>query len=137
MLLLGVMQRAHINSVHPRTFKVILSVGGGTFSGNGHFNFITDADKRAAFVQSALGFIEDYGLDGLDIDYEYPDTAAQGQGFADLLTSLRTALNSYASSKGDTNPYIITVRDGYSLSGVIILQRHRLRCPLRPMHNSI
>ena len=137
MLLLGVTQRAHINSISPRNFKVILSVGGGTISGNGHFNFITDADKRAAFVQSALGFIEDYGLDGLDIDYEYPDTAAQGQGFADLLTSLRTALNSYASSKGDANPYIITVRDRYSLSGVIISQRLRLRCPLKPMHNSI
>ena len=85
-------------------------MGGGTNSSNGHFGFITDATKRATFVSSALELIEDYGLDGIDIDYEYPSTTAQGQGFADLVTSLRSALDSYASNKGDATPYIITVR---------------------------
>lgn len=98
--------------IAPRNLKITLSVGGGTNSSNGHFNFVTDATKRATFVSSALQLIEDNGLDGLDVDYEYPSTTAQGQGFADLVTSLRSALDSYAASKGDSVPYVITVR-GY------------------------
>ena len=53
-----------------RNLKVLLSVGGGTVSQNGGFNFVTDATKRATFVQSAVSFIEDYGFDGIDLDYE-------------------------------------------------------------------
>lgn len=45
----------------------------------------------------------------LSSDYEYPSTSAQGQGFADLLTELRTALTSLQTSNGDSVPYQITV----------------------------
>ena len=93
-----------------RNLKVSLSVGGWTYSQDGHFSFVTDATKRATFVSSAVQLIEDYGFDGLDLDFEYPSTAAQGQGFADLITSLRSALDTYAAGKGDTTPYLITVR---------------------------
>lgn len=94
-----------------RNLKVLLSVGGWTYSQNGHFDFVTDAKKRAMFIDSALTLIEDYAFDGLDIDYEYPTSAAQGQGLADLLTSLRSALDDYADTKGDSVPYQITVRE--------------------------
>lgn len=95
---------------HHRNLKVSLSVGGWTYSQAGHFNFVTDATKRATFVSSALKLIEDYGFDGIDLDFEYPSNTALGQGFADLLTSLRSGLDSYASSKGDSVPYLLTVR---------------------------
>jgi chitinase len=94
-----------------RNLKVSLSVGGWTYSQDGHFSFVTDATKRATFVSSALQLIEDYGFDGLDLDFEYPSSAAQGQGFADLISSLRSAFDSYAAGKGDTTPYVLTVRD--------------------------
>lgn len=44
-----------------------------------------------------------------DIDYEYPANAAQGQGFADLLTSVRAAFDQLAVSNGDSVPYQLTV----------------------------
>ena len=93
-----------------RNLKITLSVGGWTYSQNGHFSFVTDATKRQTFVNSALQLIEDYGLDGLDLDFEYPSNAAQGQGFADLITALRSAFDSYAAKKGDSTPYSLTVR---------------------------
>ncbi len=34
-----------------------------------------------------------------DIDFEYPSNAAEGQGFADLLTELRTAFDNLAASR--------------------------------------
>ena len=92
-----------------RNLKVSLSVGGWTYSQDGHFGFVTDATKRATFVSSALQLIEDYGFDGLDLDFEYPSDADQGQGFADLITSLRSAMDTYAANKGDTVPYTLTV----------------------------
>lgn len=43
-----------------------------------------------------------------DIDFEYPTSSALGQGFADLLTELRTAFDKLATSKGDSVPYLLT-----------------------------
>jgi chitinase len=91
-----------------RNFKVILSVGGGTSSTSGHFSFITDSKKRNTFVNSAVQFIEDYGLDGIDVDYEYP-TAADKQDFADLLTSLRAAFDQLSAKKDESEPYQLSV----------------------------
>jgi hypothetical protein len=48
-------------------------------------------------------------LDNSDIDFEFPSSAAQGQGFADLVTGLRTAFTSLKSKKGDATPYQISV----------------------------
>ncbi|CAE6523907.1 unnamed protein product [Rhizoctonia solani] len=91
-----------------RSLKVLLSIGGWTYSQAGHFNFVTDASARATFSSSAISLLEDNGLDGVDIDYEYPSAGAQAQGYAALLSELRTALNSHATKKGETNPYQIT-----------------------------
>lgn len=93
-----------------RSLKVLLSVGGYTYSQDGHFSFVTDASLRSTFVSSAVSYIENFGLDGIDIDFEYPNTPALAQGFADLLTELRTAFDQLASNKGDSVPYQLTVR---------------------------
>lgn len=65
----------------------------------GHFNFISSSSARATFVSSAISLLEDNGLDGIDIDFEYP-TAAQSNDFASLLSELRAGLDAHASSKG-------------------------------------
>ncbi|KAG9082809.1 hypothetical protein FRC07_014087, partial [Ceratobasidium sp. 392] len=91
-----------------RGLKTLLSIGGWTYSQAGHFNFITNVAARATFISSAIKILEDNGLDGIDIDYEYPAAGAQAQGLASLLSELRTALNNHASKKGETNPYLIT-----------------------------
>lgn len=106
--LYGCLKQLFLMKMDHRNLKVTLSVGGWTYSQSGHFNFVTDAGKRATFISSALQLIEDYGFDGLDIDYEYPSNSAQGQGFADLVTDLRTAIDQYAAKKGDTVPYTLS-----------------------------
>ncbi|KAG8766334.1 hypothetical protein FRC12_006945, partial [Ceratobasidium sp. 428] len=64
-----------------RSLKVSLSIGGWTYSQAGHFNFVTSPTARATFVNSSIALMEDNGLDGLDIDYEYPETPEQAEGF--------------------------------------------------------
>lgn len=106
--LYGCLKQLFLLKMAHRNLKVSLSVGGWTYSQDGHFSFVTDSGKRQAFVNSALQLIEDYGFDGLDLDFEYPSSTAQGQGFADLITSLRSAFDTYQAQKGDTTPYLLT-----------------------------
>jgi len=106
--LYGCLKQLYLLKLANRNLKVTLSIGGWTYSQSGHFNFVADAGKRATFVSSALQLVEDYGFDGIDIDFEYPANTAQGQGFADLLSSLRSGFDSYAQGKGDSVPYLIT-----------------------------
>ncbi|KAI5827326.1 glycoside hydrolase family 18 protein [Schizophyllum commune Tattone D] len=101
-----------------RTVKVLLSVGGYTYSQDGHFKFITSADSRANFVKDAVQLVEDYGLDGIDIDFEYPGSTEEGQGLGSLFKELRAAFDDLASQKGDSTPYELTAAvaagaDGY------------------------
>jgi chitinase len=54
-----------------RHLKVVLSVGGYTYSQAHHFDFVTDAGKRDAFVKSAVQVVEDYGFDGMCVAHAW------------------------------------------------------------------
>ncbi|EIN05503.1 hypothetical protein PUNSTDRAFT_122390 [Punctularia strigosozonata HHB-11173 SS5] len=106
--LYGCLKQLYLIKLANRNIKTLLSIGGWTYSQDGHFSFVTDATKRATFVSSAVSMIQNLGFDGIDIDFEYPANAAEGQGFADLLTSLRSAFDTLATQNGDTVPYQLT-----------------------------
>jgi chitinase len=55
---------------NPR-LKVLVSVGGWTWSGNFSDMALT-RKSRKRFIASAVAFLKRYELDGLDIDWEYP-----------------------------------------------------------------
>ena len=75
-----------------RHLKLLLSIGGWAYSAS--FDPVVVSPKlRANFVATAVRFVEDYGLDGLDIDYEYPKNDLQAQGFLELIRELRLALD--------------------------------------------
>ncbi|KAJ3570324.1 hypothetical protein NP233_g4476 [Leucocoprinus birnbaumii] len=59
-----------------RHLKSLLSIGGWTYSAN--FNpVVVSSTLRAEFVKSTVQLLEDYGFDGIDIDYEYPSSPDQ------------------------------------------------------------
>jgi chitinase len=60
--------------------KVLISVGGWTWSGNFSDMALTK-QSRKAFIESAVHFIERYHLDGLDIDWEYPGMVGDNNRF--------------------------------------------------------
>lgn len=71
---------------------------------------------RARFVQSSVQLLEDYGLDGLDIDYEYPQNDEQARGYVDLLRELRQGLDEHQRKKGINYRFLLTVRNYISIS---------------------
>ena len=97
--------------------KLLVSVGGW-----GAKNF-TDAaltdSSRATFAESAVEMVKRYGLDGVDVDWEFPGQAVGGiearpedrQNFTRLLRTLRTRLDSLSMVRdrvGDDR-YLLTI----------------------------
>ncbi|MGH9558323.1 MAG: glycosyl hydrolase family 18 protein [Bryobacteraceae bacterium] len=62
-----------LNSLKQRNprLKVLVSVGGWTWSGNFSDMALTAA-SRSRFIDSAVAFLKRYKLDGLDVDWEFP-----------------------------------------------------------------
>jgi len=57
--------------------QTLLSIGGWTWS-NDFSDIYADAAKREAHCDSILWYLENYDIDGIDIDWEYP--GVQGEG---------------------------------------------------------
>ncbi len=91
--------------------KILPSIGGWTLS-DPFFDIANDPARRATFVTSAIEFIQQYDFfDGIDVDWEFPGggganaskgSAADKQGFADLMTELRAALDVLQIETGRT-----------------------------------
>ncbi|KAJ7647329.1 glycoside hydrolase [Roridomyces roridus] len=96
-----------------RHLKVLLSIGGWTYSLKFHSVVISPA-ARAQFVRSSIKILEDYALDGLDVDYEYPSDKHQAAGYTELLKELRHGLDEHARRPGPNSPprdykYLLTI----------------------------
>lgn len=77
--------------------KVLLSIGGAGSSAN--FTHSTSrSEGRLLFARSSIKLVKNLGLDGLDIDWEFPETGAQAINYALLLKDVRDALDSYGRS---------------------------------------
>jgi len=107
--LYGNFKQFYLMKKQNRNFKVMLSIGGWTYSQAGHFDpVVVSPTLRAMFVSSTISLLEDNGLDGIDIDYEYPNTDATATGFTALLSELRAALDAHQATKGDAVPYLLS-----------------------------
>jgi chitinase len=87
----------------------MLSIGGWTYSPSFHPVVVSPA-LRETFVKSSIQILENYGFDGLDIDYEYPTNDVQARGYVDLLKELRHSLDAHAHKMGTNYSYPLTVR---------------------------
>jgi chitinase len=88
--------------------KVNVSVGG--YDADGFSDMANDPNLRHAFVANVCKWLEDNGLDGIDIDWEYPVGPEWGQeiksrpadkkNYISLLQDLRDALDKLGAKTG-------------------------------------
>ena len=83
--------RRVVEQAHTADTKVLISVGG--WGSDDEFEALAAAEeRRARFVAAVAEFVAAYQLDGVDIDWEYPDAGASGENFLALMRDLRAAL---------------------------------------------
>jgi chitinase len=88
-------------------FKVLVSVGGWTWSG-GFSEAAATPESRSRFVASAVELVRRHDLDGFDVDWEYPGLPGYGNphgppdkaNFTRLMAELRAALDRDAKARG-------------------------------------
>ncbi|KAF8076677.1 endochitinase [Lyophyllum atratum] len=66
-----------VSTAHQHGVKALVSIGGWTGSRHWSSNVATPA-KRTAFVKTVTDFAKKYKLDGLDFDWEYPNSQGIG-----------------------------------------------------------
>ena len=81
----------YVERAHARGVAVLISVGG--WGPDPQFEALAaDPASRARFVDEVTAMVAEFGLDGADIDWEYPDPGASAENFVSLMTELRAAL---------------------------------------------
>ncbi|MCG8310192.1 MAG: glycoside hydrolase family 18 protein [Cytophagales bacterium] len=106
-----------LKAVNP-DLKILVSVGGWVWSGNFSDAALT-AESRSRFAKSAADFVDKYGLDGIDIDWEYPNQVGAGnihrvediENFTLLMKATREAL-SELEKQTQKGHYLLTIATG-------------------------
>nr|KIR88370.1 chitinase [Cryptococcus tetragattii IND107] len=115
-----------VSTGHAAGKRVKLSIGGWT--GSAYFStIVADNSLRATFVSNIYDMYEQYNLDGIDIDWEYPGTAgadgnavssSDSANFLIFLQELRAALPSEAIITTATQVWPFAGSDGNPMSDV-------------------
>ena len=97
--------------------KVLVSVGG--WGADGFSDAALTDSSRAKFSRSAVDMIKRYGLDGFDVDWEFPGQPGPGikfrpedkENFTLMLKSLREHIDALSDERGRTGDdrYLLTI----------------------------
>jgi GH18 family chitinase len=80
---------------HAQNTRVSISIGGWNDGDDSAFEALAgNATARTAFVNNVVNLVNQYNLDGVDIDWEYPDPGASANNYTALMSQLSTAMHS-------------------------------------------
>ncbi|KAK2853243.1 hypothetical protein FQN49_005269, partial [Arthroderma sp. PD_2] len=87
------------------SLKCFLSVGGWDAGGRVFSTMASSADSRKVFIGSVIKTLEEFGFDGLDVDWEYPvadDRGGSKSDYANYVLLLRELKDAFGTKYGLT-----------------------------------
>ncbi len=91
--------RQLVADAHAAGVKVLISLGGWGWDKQ-FAAIVSQPEAEDRYVAAVLAIVRDYDYDGIDLDWEYPDTAAEVPGFERLTQRFRTQLDALGRTKG-------------------------------------
>ncbi|KAL5772801.1 hypothetical protein ACOSP7_012419 [Xanthoceras sorbifolium] len=94
--------------------KTLFSIGGGGADSTIFTRMASEAGSRKVFIDSSLEVARKFGFDGLDLDWEFPESPKEMQDLGCLLDEWRLAIESEAKSTGQA-PLLFTAAVYFSV----------------------
>jgi GH18 family chitinase len=83
-----------VTQAHNNGVKVLVSIGGWNNGNDQNFHTVAASSSAiATFTANCVNMVTQYNLDGIDIDWEYPDAGTSADQYVTLMTSLSTAMH--------------------------------------------
>jgi GH18 family chitinase len=81
---------------HANNVKILIAIGGyNNGNDSGFKNLADDSTGRANFSVNVMNFVNTYNLDGVDIDWEFPDPGVEADNYALMMKQLSDTLHHY------------------------------------------
>lgn len=111
-----------------RNLKVLLSVGGWSY-GYKFAGWVSTDEGLSTFAKSAVQLVNNLGLDGLDIDWEYPASQTDADRFVQLLKMVRKEAQSARALDLHETAFVLSVAcpagpDHYRLWNISEMAEH-------------
>jgi chitinase len=81
-----------VSAAHSNNVKALIAVGGGG-GGDAFHTIVANSGLRTAFVNSMVNFVNQYNVDGVDIDWEFPSAGTEANNFLLMMQQLATAMH--------------------------------------------
>lgn len=102
----GIPDRELTRAAHEAGVKVILSLGG--WGSDEAFAALTaDPSSRQRYIDAVMDLVDRHDYDGVDLDWEYPDTEEEVTAFNQLARTFRSRLDELGRRKG--RPHLQTI----------------------------
>jgi chitinase len=87
------------SQAHKAGVKVLVSVGGWGWDKQ-FAEIVANKEAEARYLKDVLAIVRDHDYDGIDLDWEYPDTDTEVAGFERLTRGFRAGVDALGKEKG-------------------------------------